>query len=343
MLSYRRIVRALVLGVLTAALPAGSTPAAAAAYDGRLYDANAQVGDGTAPVEVLGDDMRRNLVSDSLMFFTLDPDDFADDADYLSRMIRALPCRVVPFFGMGWGAEETVPGDELTGSYRTSLRKAKRDLGRHIVKGFGELDMYGWDGGSGVSPDDPRVESLIQLASDNGLTVMLHPQAGDTAALGSLLAAFPDTTFLAHQFAGEFSLDRDTWLTLMGTYPNLYFIVTADHMLFDDQSSPPIGLLYKYQDLRVDRAVRRFVPYYRENADRLLQDALDRYRTAIETYPSRFLWGSEAGTRYAYRPEVYDRWVSFSRRFIGRLDPDAQERFARRNAAGVLGSGVRCG
>lgn len=340
MLSYRRMVRALVFGVLAAALPGASSHAAAAGYDGRLYDANAQVGDGTARVSLLGDDMRRNRVSDSLMFFMLDAEDFADDVDYLSRMIRALPCRVVPFFNQGRGAEATVPGDELTADFRESLRKAKRKLGPHIVKGFGELDMYGWDGGSGISPNDPRVESLIQLASDNGLAVMLHPKSGDAAAVEDLLAAFPETTFLTHQFAEEFSLDRETWLTLMGTYPNLYFIVTADHMLFDDRLGT--GLLYRWQDLPVGRAVKRFVSYYRDNARRLLQDALDRYRSAIEAYPTRFLWGSEAGTRYAFAPDVYDRWVSFSRRFIGRLASEAREPLAFRNAARVLGSGARC-
>lgn len=92
----------------------------------------------------------------------------------------------------------------------------------------------------------------------------------------------------------------------------------------------------------LNQAVSQFLSNYSSSSTSLLESALARYRSAIEAQPSRFVWGSEAGTLYAYNRSVYDRWVEFSRRFIGQLPAAVQKQFAYTNAVKALGRGIRC-
>jgi hypothetical protein len=357
----------------TAAIDPACAPVAIAdgAYSGALFDAGAQIGDGErVTADAMACIMDRNNVAGTLGFVSVEPETGEEDCDdlfedcpgeedesdadeddeegegdddcggpcallgieFAKQLDAKLGDRFVPFMGTGIPADENSPGDTLTNGIRDALALA-RENGADFV-GFGEFDIYGWNDGAGVSPSDPGFIALVQMAHDEGIQgVLIHPHTGQVADAAALLTQFPDMIFLAHSFANEFDRDRDAWHELLASHPNLFFTVTADHTMFDSESNPPIGLLYRYeQDDDQAEAATRFLEDLGRDGDRILESALARYQPTIEMFPNQVLWGSEAGTDYAYAPAAYDAWIAFARRFIARLDPAVQEPFAVGNA-----------
>ena len=67
----------------------------------------------------------------------------------------------------------------------------------------------------------------------------------------------------------------------------------------------------------------------------LIEKDLATWQGLIETYPDRFMWGTDRGNTaglWTYDADVGQMLVDYARAFIGRLDPDVQELFAYRNA-----------
>ena len=68
-----------------------------------------------------------------------------------------------------------------------------------------------------------------------------------------------------------------------------------------------------------------------EDYEPLLEKDLATWQDLIEAYPDRFMWGTDRGGfagAWTYDPDVGQLLVEYSRAFIGRLDPDVQEKFA---------------
>ncbi len=306
------------------------------AYNGPLYATSEQIGS-SAPLIHL-QNLRRNGVNFMIAFFgiELDADEEVDlDIQYAQSIVQAAPGRTIPFFSPGMGGSETKPllGDALTTIYKDTLAVIKEQAGENFIRGFGEIEQYAWD----IQPNDPKMLQLFDLAAENDLMVMFHPDPGQINGVKTVIERYPDTIFLIHMFPEDFSADRQQYINLLKTHDNVYFSVDADHMMFDGNT----GLLYKYEDESVTQAKAHFLADYDRNEQQLLNSAVQRYKPFIEAVPDKVMWGTEGGTEYFYEPEVYDRTVKFSRLFIAELDPVVREKFAYKNALEVLGEGER--
>lgn len=302
------------------------------AYNGPLFATSEQIGS-SAPLMHL-QNLRRNGVNAMIAFFgiELDADEEVDlDIQYAQSVVKAAPGRVIPFFSPGMGGSETklLLGDKLTTIYKDTLAVIKEQAGENFIQGLGEIEQYAWD----IQPNNPKMLELFDLAAENNLKVMFHPDPGQSNAVKTVLERYPDTIFLIHMFPEDLSTDKQQYLILLKTHDNLYFSVDADHMMFDGET----GLLYKYEDETVAQAKAHFMTDYDQNEQQLLNSAVQRYKPLIEAVPDKVMWGTEGGTPYFYEPEVYDRTVKFSRLFIAELDPVIQEKFAYKNALKMFG------
>ena len=70
----------------------------------------------------------------------------------------------------------------------------------------------------------------------------------------------------------------------------------------------------------------------------LLASALNFWKPIIEAYPNRMMWGTDLYYWWHFDPDVLHKIAQFGRDFISELDPEVQERFAYRNAVGLLNS-----
>jgi len=71
----------------------------------------------------------------------------------------------------------------------------------------------------------------------------------------------------------------------------------------------------------------------------LIEKDLATWQEPIETYPDRFMWATDRGGSaglWSYDSDVGQILVDYAREFIGRLDPEVQERFAYENAQRIL-------
>ena len=68
----------------------------------------------------------------------------------------------------------------------------------------------------------------------------------------------------------------------------------------------------------------------------MLNEAVKKWKAKIERHPDRFMWGTDRAYKWHYDEEVSVLLEEFGRAFIGRLDPDVQEKFAYKNAESLL-------
>ncbi len=310
------------------------------AYNGPLYATSEQVGN-SAPMNLYFEDMDRNGVNFIIGFFAVQdqPDEkvliSSEGLGYMIDAVQRHPNRIIPFFSPGFGSSETKPllGDKLTNVYKNNLEASKAILGDNIIKGFGEIEQYAWN----IQPNDAKLLSLFDLASSNGLFVMFHPLPNQKNAIKDVLKKYPNTIFFIHMFPEDFEKDRSNIIELMKTHDNLYFSIDTDHMLYDGRT----GLLYKYQDENLNSAKSGFISDFDRLHKSMLNTAVSRYKPLVDAVPDKVFWGNEMGPRYNYEPEVYDRMIKFTRLFIGKLNPEDQEKVAYKNALRVFGQGVK--
>ena len=135
------------------------------------------------------------------------------------------------------------------------------------------------------------------------------------------MAENPDLSFLVHGEEIE-----DAIGDIMERYPNTYYTVNELH-----------GRQYL---LRPGETKESFLAAL-EDYEPLIEKDLATWQDLIEAYPDRFMWGTDRGGTagvWTYDPDVGQMLVEYSRAFIGRLDPDVQERFAYKNIEALLSS-----
>lgn len=132
----------------------------------------------------------------------------------------------------------------------------------------------------------------------------------------------PDIPFIVHGEQVENEIGD-----LMSKYPNVYFTVND---LYGDQH-----LLHPGET--TESFVAALQPY-----EPLLEQDIATWKDVIEEHPDQFLWGTDRGgiAVWTFDLEVGQALVDYARAFIGRLDPDVQEKFAYKNAEEVTSIGV---
>lgn len=190
-----------------------------------------------------------------------------------------------------------------------------------LFGGFGEMGLY-MDGYEGAKPDDPEFKEIYKLADEHNLIVMIHPEDNVKDGIEEILRENPDVTFFFHGGEGQ------EWIIdLMDKYKNFYYSVDAN-----------ILSLYGFKKEHVFQKPTKeeYLSHMRENFDAELEEAVKRWKARIEANPDRFTWGTDRWFAWHFDSEVGGVVKEFSRSFIGRLSPAAQENFAYKNAEKML-------
>ncbi|MBS3115780.1 amidohydrolase family protein, partial [Candidatus Woesearchaeota archaeon] len=109
---------------------------------------------------------------------------------------------------------------------------------------------------------------------------------------------------------------------LMDKYPNVYFSIDS-------------AVLYAMQGLFMG-SKEQFVSRFEQEFDVNMNRAVNKWKSAVEKHPDRFMWGSDRGLPWHYDEDVSILFEEFGRAFIARLDPAVQEKFAYENAERLL-------
>ena len=186
-----------------------------------------------------------------------------------------------------------------------------------VFKGIGELAIYHYP--SQVKPNDPYFLELYRIANEQHLIIMMHPPPNQQQVVEDIVKAYPNVTFLFH---GEESM-----VNLIGKYPNTYFTIDASETQIYG---------YDVQHINKKPTKEEWLDHFRKNFDLNLDNSVNKWKTTIEKYPDRFLWGTDGWYGWHFDYEVGGLLEEFSRSFIGQLDPAVQEKFAYKNAERLL-------
>lgn len=215
---------------------------------------------------------------------------------------------ITPFFMPG-------PYDAL----RVSVAATKEALTKNksLFRGIGEVKMF-----DGSTPDDPKFSALFDLAAENNLVVMFHPYEQHRAALEKILKKYPNARFLLH------GGNVDAWIMdIIRDYKNVYYSLDADLMHLYG---------WKPEHEKKQPSKDEWLVYIRKNFASVINQSLERWGNRIESYPDRFLWGTDRWYGWHFEEEVSGVITEFSRSFIGKLDPSVREKFAYKNAQVLL-------
>jgi predicted TIM-barrel fold metal-dependent hydrolase len=152
------------------------------------------------------------------------------------------------------------------------------------------------------NPADPAFVKVLEVATRHKAPVIIHQELDDkaTAGLEAALKAVPGATIvLAH--AGS--------------------------------ATPPVldGLLARHANLVVDLSGMHF---QRTPALATEKGPLDpAWKALIDKRPDRFVIGIDVWAARLFEPAMLDRLMTWTRRILGELSPEAAPRVAHRNAA----------
>ena len=94
------------------------------------------------------------------------------------------------------------------------------------------------------------------------------------------------------------------------------------------------GLLARHPNLMIDLSGMHF---QRTPALATEKGPLDpAWKTLIDKRPERFLIGVDVWAARLFEPAMLDRLMSWTRRILGELSPEAAERVAHRNATALF-------
>ncbi len=192
-----------------------------------------------------------------------------------------------------------------------------------LFDGYGELS-FGFGGGlkSDQKPDDQNFLNLYKVAGKNGLIVMIHIGAQQESKIENILQKNHDVTFLFHGPESENVIHN-----IIGKYPNAYYSIDA--MLIRIPGAPG-ALMYMVS------SKEEFKTKFVQNYDAMLKNTVKQWKSKIEQYPDRYMWGTDKSDPWTYSEDVSMLIEEFARDFIAELDPDVQEKFAYKNAEGLM-------
>ncbi len=186
-----------------------------------------------------------------------------------------------------------------------------------LFKGYGELAFYDVYLKT-YTPDSQKFLDIYKVAGKHGLVVMMHPDLNQKSNIENVLKNNPNVNFLLHGFEIE-----DDVANLMDKYPNIYFSVDS-------------AVLYAMQGLFMSGPKEAFISRFGQDFSSILNSKVNKWKPTIEQYPDRFMWGTDRGIKWHYDEDIGVLFEEFGRAFIGRLDPEVQEKFAYKNAEKLL-------
>jgi predicted TIM-barrel fold metal-dependent hydrolase len=179
------------------------------------------------------------------------------------------------------------------------------DLARSRARAAGEIHVRQVSRKIDRSPADPAFVKLLEVAGRHNVPVIIHQEldAGATASLEAALKAVPSATIvLAH--AGS-----------------------ATPAVLD-------GLLARHRNLIVDLSGMHFqrTPALATETGRLDP----AWKALIDKRADRFLIGIDVWAARLFEPAMLDRLMTWTRRILGELTPEAAARVGHGNAAALF-------
>lgn len=299
-----------------------SHPLLAQDYSGTLFDTHMHNDDLDSDTfsnisSSIGDDQ----VTAIIMFFAVYGDDGAvedleDGIESIEAMVNDHPNRIVPFFHSDY---QSVDDFDLT-EIQTILDS---DAGT-LVSGLGEVGLYRspWTD-ENVGPDNAVFTAAYPTLTENSLWIMMHPTTDMEEVIDQTLTAYPDQNFLFHGGASLAFIDQ-----ILTDHSNAYFTIDTASLTMRGSTDEGNNLLFASDINSADD----FLTAYNNEYDALLAQALTNWQTIIENHPDQVFWGTDAAYDFHFDAEVYEALITFSRDFIGMLDPSVQEKYALTNA-----------
>jgi predicted TIM-barrel fold metal-dependent hydrolase len=152
------------------------------------------------------------------------------------------------------------------------------------------------------NPDDPAFGQILEAAAKHRVPIVIHAELDDETAdrLERALKKRPTTTLiLAHGGSAEPRRVE----TLLHHLPNLMVDLSGMHFLRKPALATESGPLDP------------------------------SWKALIEKMPDRFLAGIDVWAPSLFEPAMLDRLMSWTRRILGELRPDAAEQVAYKNAS----------
>ena len=189
-----------------------------------------------------------------------------------------------------------------------------------LFKGFGEMAFY-HPSYANTPPDSSEIKKIYEVSEKHDLIIMMHPDGRQETEVENAVKNNPGVKFLIHGPETE-----DYITTLMDKYPNVYY--SLDAILI--RLNYPGALLYTVG------SKEEFKSKFGQNYDKMMNDAVKRWKPRIEQHPDRFMWGTDRADSWTYDEEVSILLEEFSRDFIDKLDPSVREKYAYQNAEIIL-------
>lgn len=198
-----------------------------------------------------------------------------------------------------------------------------------LFKGIGELKMF-----DGTNPDDPRLLELYDIAKEYNLIIMMHPFDHHKEAVEKVVKQYPGIKFLLHGIDeddergphGERRDNIDWVISLIKRYDNVYYSV--------DDTVSIYGFRLEHEKIKPTK--EESLPYIRGEFGEKLEKLVKRWKASIESYPDRFLSGTDRQYGWHFDQDASGLVIEFKRAFIGQLSPAVQEKYAYENAKKLL-------
>jgi len=196
-----------------------------------------------------------------------------------------------------------------------------------LFKGLGEIGFYGVHGEiEDPPPNAPIYLENYKIVQENKLLVYYHLGKDHEEQFKKVLQQHPTTMFIFH--GDTIVEDRNNDLisiidNILGSSPTVFY--TIDELYGDEWL------------LQTGVSKEDFLAHFEDYAP-LLEKDLNTWKEVIEAHPDQFMWGTDRGDEpiWTYDIEVGKQLTDYARAFIGQLDPEVQEKFAYKNAEGLI-------
>lgn len=193
-----------------------------------------------------------------------------------------------------------------------------------LFDGYGEIGLYARENGGSpaLPPDSERLKKIYPIVRKNNLVVYFHLGYGDKDNFERVLKENPDIDFIWH--GDQLSVNEVS--DILSKHPNAHYGI--DEFFGGERE---IFLMY------VGESKEDYLETTDKKFDKIIKQALDHWKPLIEKHPDQVLWGTDRGDAvWNYDLEVGQRQVKIARAFIGKLNPEVQEKFAHKNAERLI-------
>lgn len=262
----------------------------------------------TVDIDTIACSLRNEGTTKAFIFFPAFPEITSPAIDVAYRAVEKYPSLFVPFIQASANGVSTLEGESL---------EVMLGVRPDFFFGFGEV------GDSPTEPINPPPDSAIytgdfEVVRDHGLVVYYHVGPGRQENMARALESFSEVTFIVH---GDFV--RPYMTGLMDRYPNIYFTFND---IFDE-----VIPTFRFGDKK------DFLSAMEREWDSMLEKSIEMYRSMIEAHPDGYMWGTDRGDIvWNYDGDVGRLLAGFGRDFIGRFDPEIQEKIAYKNAESII-------